>query len=182
MKAESTVLVGQKEITCQEEKIEGKRRPWIFFLVFWYRTCLFAYLVFAGLHLMWVPLRSSPQNGGSNFRLSSHCRHKCSLMSSSRRISKPTNFQIQVLFLLPPGVGGRTHPFRLFHTESEMFGPSGFFFLVIFNYCSHSLLTDWPTTTASARVTQKSAGRSRRISVCFSLLVFLLSLPQKLSS
>ena len=60
--------------------------------------------------------------------------------------------------LLPPGIGETSRVF-----------------LVIFNYPSHSSMIGWPITSALAWNTQWLAGRSCRLSVCFSFFVFYSS-------
>ena len=66
------------------------------------------------------------------------------------------------------------------------YGTPGFF-LVMFNYHSHSLVTGWPTISALAWVTQRSGGCSHRFCLLFLLKMFffffyLSLLPQKLAS
>ena len=61
-------------------------------------------------------------------------------------------------------------------TQAKKIWDLRFFILVIFNYRSHSPVTGWPKTSALVRVTQKTAGRSYRLSVCFFLLLFFSSL------
>ena len=52
------------------------------------------------------------------------------------------------------------------------------FFQVIFYYCSHSLMTGWPTTNVLAWVNHKSAGYFCRLCLLFRLIFFIsLSFP-----
>ena len=106
------------------------------------------------------------------FWLSSHYLGRCSLLSLPGQVSKPTNFQTQVVCL--ESEGGCIH-FCWFHISTEDLGPPHFF-LVIFNYCSPSSVTGWPTTSALAWVTQRSAGCFIDFVSSFSYYFFLLSL------
>ena len=57
------------------------------------------------------------------------------------------------------------------------------FFVIIFNYHSHSIMTGWPKTSPLGWVTQRSSGRSCTFYACFFFACFLISLvPQKLAS
>ena len=56
MKNELTILVGQREIKCQEKR-ESKHRPWIIFLVFCSNSnmCLFTGFIFTSSQWVWDP-------------------------------------------------------------------------------------------------------------------------------
>ena len=56
-----------------------------------------------------------------------------------------------------------------------------FFFLFIFNYCSHSTVTGWPTTATLAWLALVSWPYAR-LSVCFFLLFYFFSLSFRRNS
>ena len=101
------------------------------------------------------------------------------------RVHLLSHFQTRVVFLLPPPLVSEGGPNTLLvipHLRRR-FGTSSFF-LVIFNYRSHSPVTGRPTTSALAWFIQKLAGHFRRLYESFIvfLFFFLSLLLQKLAS
>ena len=97
-------------------------------------------------------------------------------------VQQLTHFQTQVVHILVLDEG--TYPFPMVPHLRRRFVTSRFF-LVIFNYCGHSPMIGWPTTSALAWVTERSTDLSHRLCVWFFifLFLFLLSLlPQEFAS
>ena len=132
---------------------ESRHRPWILFLVFCCSSDVF---------VRWFCLYSCASGLRPLFEL----HHKIGLVtfvrlhifvgwvqlsSLPRHVSQLTDFQNRVAPVLPSVVSEwRNIPFIRFHICAEYLWLLGFF-VVIFNYRSHSSVTGWPITSALAR-------------------------------
>ena len=158
-------LAGLKITTYHEERENADTELQFFF---WFSIvvlkCMFAGFVFTDSHPVWDPfleptLKYSPQLS-TIFTLTG----KCLLASLPRRVRQQSNFQTRVIRLLLPCVGGgRTISFSGGSTSAQNTWDIRFF-LVIFNYHSHSPMIGGRTTRALVWVTQKSTGCLRKLS------------------
>ena len=165
MKDKSTILDGQWKTTCREERERERERvdtdlgfSSTFHLLI--LKCASGLKLFEYLHMLvftLVPL----------------------LLRVRQLTLKPVS---SAYFCLAPE--RKPYPFPMVPHLCRRFVTSGFFFLVLFNYCSHYHLTGWPTTSVLVWVTHRLAGLFRRLCICFFFLwFFLLSpLPLKLAS
>ena len=158
MKTETPALVEQ--IETSHEKQASKERSWIFFLVFccssnmlsrWFRLYRFAsgvgLLFGACLKITAATLARLPI-AVSSLQLT--------IFTSSRFFTNWFSNTSRPLISWGSVFSGSTPANKIWDLQ---------FFLVIFNYRCHSHMTGWPTTSALAWVSWKSAGR--RLSVCF---------------
>ena len=79
--------------------------------------------------------------------------------------------------LLSPEVGGEGRSVSDVSTPAQkIWTPPLSIFLSHFNYCSHSPMTGWPTTSALAWLTQRSTGRLSATNSFLSLFLLLQEL------
>ena len=155
------MLAGQRETTHREQR---KRTETDLELSFWLCCSSNTYLLILlpQLHIRCRLLFRAHLNIGLIIFVSLHCLWLVFNLSLLH-ISEPTNFQTQVVPLLPPGVGERNT------SISGGFKPVQ---KIIFNYNSHSLRAHWLTSALASLL--RSAGTA------FSY--FFSSLSQKLTS
>ena len=150
MKAELTVLVGQGETTCHEER---KRTNTDLEFSLWCSvsvlTYLFAGFIFTDVCMVWDPFQSPPQNGAHNFHLSLHFSCLYLIMSESELNFKPElspSFHRVLegghMFLVVPHLGRR-------------FGTSKFFLIIFIIIVFQLWLAElqqvlWPDSLKSA--------------------------------
>ena len=179
MKAESTTLAGQRENnkSWEEKEMADTDLEFSFRFSFVFLTCWFAGFIFWGSFLLWDSFSMpTPKWKLQPLVILTMPDLAFIWLSLPHCVWLPTNFQSRVDSILPPGGERRNVTVSASYTAVQNIWDLLFFRVFLITVVV-SPVTSWPKTRAWAWVTHRSAGRFRRLYVCFFLYFLSLSFP-----